>query len=72
MFTPPIRAIFLPHYLNAYVENRKPEIITYSFRSVNNAKPESPLTLLVARILADHAHHAFAADDLAIAANLFY
>jgi len=28
------------------------------------------LTLLVARIGTDHSHHAFAADDLAIAAHL--
>jgi hypothetical protein len=30
------------------------------------------LTLLVARILADHTHHAFTADDFAIPANLFH
>src|SRR5690349_21757667 len=30
----------------------------------------SALTLLVARVGADHAHHALAADDLAVAAHL--
>ena len=30
----------------------------------------SALTLLVTRVGADHAHHALAADDLAVAAHL--
>jgi hypothetical protein len=32
----------------------------------------SALTLLVARVGADDADHAFAADDLAVTANFFY
>jgi hypothetical protein len=31
-----------------------------------------PLTLFVFRVDADHPHHTFAVDDLALVANLFY
>ena len=34
------------------------------------SRPASPLTLLVARVGADDAHHALAADDLAVTAHL--
>ena len=37
---------------------------------LRGAQPGSALALLVARVGADHAHHALAADDLAIAAHL--
>jgi len=37
----------------------------------NNYSAGSTLALLVPRVLADHAHHALPADDLAVAANPF-
>jgi hypothetical protein len=33
--------------------------------------PQSTLALFVFRVFADHPHHALAADDLALVANLF-
>jgi len=34
--------------------------------------PSSSLSLFVFRVFADHPHYAFAVDDLAFVANLFY
>jgi hypothetical protein len=85
MFTPPIRAIiFYPIYaknarlnqlkntLNRYPKIRKPAIITCSFASVNAAEPQLSLALLMPRVLADDAHYPLPANDLAVAADLFY
>jgi hypothetical protein len=38
----------------------------------NCGEPQLTLTLLVARIGANHTHHTFAADDLAVPANAPY
>src|SRR5213075_228708 len=46
--------------------HREPEIIAVLTR------PYSALTLFVARILADHPHHALAPHDLALAADLLH
>jgi len=76
MFTPPIRAIFV--YLIAFnsTKKRKPEIITCCLIPVYPGKLISQqaltLTLFVARVFTNNPDYAFAQDDLAVAAYLFY
>jgi hypothetical protein len=55
---------------NPQARGAKTAQVTSSGPKVNERK--STLALLMLGVLADHAHHAIAADDLAIAANPFY
>src|SRR4030042_2478427 len=59
MSTPTIRGIYLS-FLQPSSPNRR------------RARSALPLTLLVSRVRADHAHDAFAADDLAVLTATFY
>jgi hypothetical protein len=55
---------------NPQARGAKTAQITSSSQKVNER--DSTLTLLMLGVLTDHAHHAIAADDLAVAANPFY
>src|SRR5687768_13829440 len=72
MFTPPIRAMPYPRKEKLLIVAPKRLIFKLKAPTMLNDTARSALPLFVPRILADHAHDALSADDLAVAANPFY